>query len=131
MCSLKKGTLMKQISTYLQLHFILMLYSISGVCSKIAAGYNFFSLPFIMLYGGMIAILAIYAVVWQQILKKMPLVTAYANKAATVVWAGIWGIIIFHEQISLGKVVSMILVAAGIILFSYADAQEEKEGDSK
>lgn len=122
---------MKQISTYLQLHFILMLYSISGVCSKIAAGYNFFSLPFIMLYGGMIAILAIYAVVWQQILKKMPLVTAYANKAATVVWAGIWGIIIFHEQISLGKVVSMILVAAGIILFSYADAQEEKEGDSK
>ena len=122
---------MKQISTYLQLHFILMLYSISGVCSKIAAGYNFFSLPFIMLYGGMIAILAIYAVVWQQILKKMPLVTAYANKAATVVWAGIWGIIIFHEQISLGKVVSMILVAAGIILFSYADAQEEKEEDSK
>ena len=108
-----------------------MLYSISGVCSKIAAGYNFFSLPFIMLYGGMIAILAIYAVVWQQILKKMPLVTAYANKAATVVWAGIWGIIIFHEQIGLGKVVSMILVAAGIILFSYADAQEEKEGDSK
>ena len=84
-----------------------------------------------MLYGGMIAILAIYAVVWQQILKKMPLVTAYANKAATVVWAGIWGIIIFHEHISLGKVISMILVAAGIILFSYADAQEEKEGDSK
>ena len=122
---------MKQISTYLQLHLILMLYSLSGVCSKKAAGYNFFSIPFIMLYGGMIAILAIYAVVWQQILKKIPLVTAYANKAATVVWAGIWGIIIFHEHISLGKVISMILVAAGIILFSYADAQEEKEGDSK
>ncbi len=109
-----------------------MLYSLSGVCSKKAAGYDFFSLPFIMLYGGMIAILAIYAVVWQQILKKMPLVTAYANKAATVVWAGIWGIVIFHENISLGKVISMILVAAGIVLFSYADAEDEKkEGDSK
>ncbi len=122
---------MKQLSTYLQLHLILMLYSLSGVCSKMAAGYDFFSLPFILLYGGMIAILAIYAVVWQQILKKMPLVTAYANKAATVVWAGIWGIVIFHENISLGKVISMILVAAGIVLFSYADAEEGKEGDNK
>jgi len=123
--------LMKKVSVYLQLHLILMLYSLSGVCSKKAAGYDFFSLPFIMLYGGMIAILAIYAVVWQQILKKMPLVTAYANKAATVVWAGIWGIVIFHESISPGKVLSMILVAAGIVLFSYADAEEEKKGDSK
>ncbi len=123
---------MKKISTYLQLHFILMLYSLSGVCSKKAAEYEFFSLPFILLYGGMIAILGIYAVVWQQILKKMPLVTAYANKAATVVWAGIWGIVIFHENISMGKVISMILVAAGIILFSYADAEEEKkEGENK
>lgn len=122
---------MKRLTTYFQLHLILMLYSLSGVCSKKAAGYDFFSLPFIMLYGGMIAILGIYAVVWQQILKKMPLVTAYANKAATVVWAGIWGIVIFHESISLGKVISMILVAAGIVLFSYADAEEEKKGDSK
>ncbi len=115
---------MKRLSTYFQLHLILMLYSLSGVCSKKAAGFEVLSLPFILLYGGMIAILAIYAVVWQQFLKKMPLVTAYANKAATVVWAGIWGIVIFQENISIGKVVSMILVAAGIILFSYADAEE-------
>ena len=48
---------MNKLSTYFQLHIILMLYSFSGVCSKKAAGYDFFSLPFILLYGGMIAIL--------------------------------------------------------------------------
>lgn len=92
-----------------------------------AAGYEFFSFPFILFYGGVILILGIYAIVWQQILKKMPLVTAYANKAATVVWGVIWGIVIFHEKISAGKVISMLLVVAGIVLFSYADAEDSED----
>ncbi len=108
-----------------------MLYSLSGVCSKMAAGYEFLSPGFILFYGGIIAILGIYAIVWQQILKKMPLVTAYANKAVTVVWGVIWGIVIFHEKISAGKVISMLLVMAGIVLFSYADVQDGSAADGK
>ena len=122
---------MKRLSTYFQLHIILMLYSLSGVCSKKAAGYDFFSLPFIGLYGCMIVILGGYAVVWQQVLKKMPLVTAYANKAATVVWGVIWGLVIFHENINFSKVISMLLVVAGIVLFSYADAEDSKQSATK
>lgn len=107
-----------------------MLYSLSGVCSKMAAGYEFLSPGFILFYGGIIAILGVYAIVWQQILKKMPLVTAYANKAVTVVWGVIWGIVIFHEKISAGKVISMLLVMAGIVLFSYADAKDSGAEDA-
>ena len=108
-----------------------MLYSLSGVCSKMAAGYDFLSPGFILFYGGIIVILGVYAIVWQQILKKMPLVTAYANKAVTVVWGVIWGIVIFHEKISAGKVISMLLVMAGIVLFSYADAEDSKAADGE
>lgn len=108
-----------------------MMYSLSGVCSKMAAGYDMLSPQFILFYGGVIVILGVYAIVWQQVLKKMPLVTAYANKAATVVWGVIWGLVIFHEHITVGKVISMILVVVGIVLFSYADAEDTDANSGK
>ena len=60
-----------------------------------AAGYSFLSLPFIFWYGLVILNLGIYAVVWQQIIKHLPLTTAYANKAVTIVWGILWGSLFF------------------------------------
>ena len=71
---------------YLALHLFLMLYSLSGVVSKLAAGKPFMSPAFIALYGIEILILGFYAIGWQQFIKRMPLSVAYANKAVTVVW---------------------------------------------
>lgn len=83
-----------------------------------AAGQAFFSLRFCLCYGGIIFILGVYALVWQQIIKRMPLTTAFANKAGTVVWGLIWGMVFFHEPITRGKIVGALLIMAGMILFS-------------
>ena len=48
-------------------------------------------------------ILGIYALLWQQVIKKFELSVAYANKAVTLLWALIWGIFIFHEKITVFK----------------------------
>ena len=48
----------------------------------------------------MVAILGIYAIGWQQVIKRMPLTTAYANKAVTLVWGLVWGLLLFHEQLN-------------------------------
>ncbi|MGI6110238.1 MAG: transporter, partial [Eubacteriaceae bacterium] len=78
-----KGTKLKNI---LFLQAVLILYSMASVCSKIASGYEFLSTGFILWYGLVIVCLGIYAILWQQVLKRMPLTTAFANKAVTIIW---------------------------------------------
>ena len=68
----------------------------------------------------MLLILVIYALGWQQIIKVLPLSTAFANKAITVVWGLVWGIILFNENITTGKLIGVGFIVAGIVLFSYS-----------
>lgn len=112
---------------YLLLHILLLVFSFSGVCSKLAAGEKFMSFRFILLYGTVILLLGIYAVVWQQIIKNMPLTVAYANKAVTVFWGMVWGLLIFKEKITFGKAAGALLVIAGIILFALSDKDGQEE----
>ena len=74
-----------------------------------------------MLYGLLLVIMAVYAVLWQQILKKLPLNVAYANKAVTVIWGLIWGMIIFKEQITLNNILGAALIILGIYVVVKAD----------
>ena len=113
-----------RLKKYIALHLFLMLYSTGGIISKMAGGHAFLSLPFILLYGAEILILAFYAIGWQQFIKRMPLSAAYANKAVTVVWGCIWGILVFHEQLTPGKAIGALLVLCGVALYGYADGRE-------
>ena len=83
------------------------------------------SFKFILYYGLMLAILAIYAFAWQQVIKRLPLTTAFANKAVTVVWGMVWGVVAFKEHISLNKVIGSIVIILGIILYSMTEKVEE------
>jgi len=109
------------------LNVLLMVYSMSGILSKLAAGVDFLSWQFVGLYAGIIAILGIYAIGWQQILSRMALTSAFANKAVTIVWGIIWGFLFFQEQITLGKVIGGALIIAGVVLFATADGDDERE----
>lgn len=116
---MSRGTKLK---TYLALHLLLMLFSLSTVCSKMAGRQAFLSFRFCLYYGLVIVLLGIYALVWQQIIKRLPLTTAYANKAVTVVWGILWGLLLFGEKLTPGKVIGAAVIVCGIILFAFADA---------
>lgn len=109
---------------YLLLHILLLVFSLSSICSKLAAGAEVMSFRFIVLYGMVIMLLGLYAIFWQQIIKNMPLTAAYANRAVTVFWGMVWGLLIFKERITLGKAAGAALVIAGIILFALSDKEE-------
>ncbi|MEG0757474.1 MAG: hypothetical protein RR505_03640, partial [Raoultibacter sp.] len=66
----------------------------------------------------------IYALGWQQIIKRLPLTTAFSNKAATIVWGLIWGVMFFREEITFFKLLGACVVIVGVILYSRADASE-------
>lgn len=106
---------------YIALHTELLLFSLGGVCTKLASQQKFLSFWFIFFYGLVILNLGVYAIVWQQIIKKLPLNTAYSNKAVTIVWGILWGFIFFQEQIKWNMLVGAAIVIIGVIVVVRAD----------
>lgn len=100
------------------LQAVFFIYSINSIVAKLASGQESFSMTFILLYGLEVAILGIYALLWQQIIKKFELSVAYANKAVVLIWAMVWGTVLFKEQITLPKMAGILLVIAGIVILN-------------
>ena len=111
------------------LHILLIIYSLSAVCSKLASVEKFMSFRFCLFYGLVLFLLALYALCWQQIIKHLPLTMAYANKAVTVVWGILWGLLLFGEMITAGKIIGALLVITGIVIYALSDGESEKTED--
>ena len=115
----------KNTKTILALNILLMFFSLGGIFSKLASKQSFLSLEFILCYGALLFIMFVYAIGWQQIIKRLPLTMAYANRAVTIVWGIIWGLLFFNEKLNVGKVIGAVIVIAGVLL--YVTESEEKE----
>lgn len=117
---------MKKALPYLLLHLIILIYSLNSICSKIASSKQFMSWDWILFYGIVIVLLGIYAILWQQILKKINLNIAYANKAVTVIWGTIFGIAIFHETITWNNIVGGLIVLVGVVIMVIGGDKENE-----
>ncbi len=113
-----------RIKVFFMLHSLLLLYSLGGICSKLAAGQPFLSFKFCLCYAGVIGALFVYAVGWQQIIGRIQLTTAFANKSVTVIWGLLWGLFFFGESVTPGKLIGSALVICGVILFAISDRSE-------
>lgn len=118
----------EKIKIYILLHLFLMGYSLCGIMSKLAAGESFLSLKYCIFLSLEIFILACYALGWQQFIKRLPLTAAYANKAVTVVWGCIWGILFFEERLTPGKLAGIAMVVAGVVLFAISEDERQVQG---
>ena len=107
---------MGKVKNFIFLHLIIFLYSLSSLCSKFASRMEFFSFQWCALYALLIFILGVYAILWQQLLKVMPLNLAYANKAVTLLWGMLFGVLVFKETISLTNILGGLIVLAGVIV---------------
>lgn len=106
------------------LHVFIGIYSMGSVFSKLAAGCTVGTPLFFCLYACVIGTLGIYAIGWQQVIKHMPLTTAYINKAVTVIWGMLFGIFFFQEKISLRQIAALVLIVVGVVLFVRSDQED-------
>ena len=113
----------KKVSTYLLLHGILLLYSIAAICSKKAALSTLFSFEFFAWYFGVLVILVVYAFVWQQVLKRLSLFTAFVNKGIAIIWGILWGMMFFGESLSVAMLIGAALVFVGILMVVSSNAK--------
>lgn len=95
------------------LHVVLFIYSLISVAAKRASEET--GINFIFGYCIVLFLLAIYAVLWQQVLKQQLLSVAFANKAVVIIWGIIWGFLLYKETISITKIVGAVIIMVGII----------------
>ena len=115
------------LATIILIQAAVIVYTGSSVCSKLASSHK----GTIALFGHEIrwlsmtgyfflflevCVLGLYAILWQQIIKRVDLSVAYANRAFAIFWTFLWSVLLFHEQVSLGKVIGIFIVFFGILV---------------
>ena len=99
------------------LQLIIMIYTFSSICAKLASGQEtVFRLLFFT--GLEFLCLAVYAILWQQAIKKFDLSVAYANRAMVLLWSMIWAVLVFHDTITLKNILGVALVIAGTFVIN-------------
>ena len=100
---------------FLILQAVVVIYTVSGVLGKLAAmsaeggdGWGF-----LLLYGAEIGVLGVYAVLWQQVIRKVELSVAYANRAVALLWSLLWAVFLFGEKITGAQLLGIALVIIG------------------
>ena len=100
-----------------------LVYSLSTVAANMASKHEFLSPGYILFFGLDFCILGIYAILWQQVIKRFQLSIAYANKAVTLLWSMLWNFLIFSTGITPGKVVGVLLVMTGVIVMNLGEGK--------
>lgn len=117
---MKKKMTLKE---FVCLQAVVMLYTMAAVIGKFAAGQTGYG--FLLLYCAEVGVLGIYALLWQQILKRFELSTAYANRALALVWSLLWAVLIFNERVTARKLLGIALVAVGAFLVNREGGTQE------
>ena len=107
------------IVSLLSLIAINLLYACVGVFTKYASQQEFMSWNFILGVMGAVGVMGLYAVLWQQILKRVELSVAYMFKGTSIIFVMLLAYLLFGEQITWNNIVGAIIIIAGIVLFAY------------
>lgn len=115
----------------LLLQVVFLIYSITSLAQKSASAYfpehvtslenlimQVLNPNLILRIGLVVFLLALYAFLWQQVIKRFELSIAYANKSVTLAWALLWGFFLFHEDITWKKLIGVVIVMLGICILN-------------
>ncbi len=106
-----------------QSYFLLLgafiIFSTTGIFMKLASLEEPLSWPFIFYYGCELGAIAIYAVLWQLILKKIPLTIAFMSKSITIVFGLLIAHFIFSESITTNNIIGSLVIISGIVVLGW------------
>lgn len=111
-----EGDRLNKIKNIVILQCVVIIYTISSLMSKKASASEGDIVKFIFWFGMEFVILGIYAVLWQQVIKRFELSVAYANRSMAVVWSMVWAVIFFHDTITVRNIIGVCLVVVGTIV---------------
>ena len=95
-----------------------MLYACVGICTKMAALQEAGSWPYLLWFVGAVAIIAVYALLWQQVLRRIELSTAYMFKGTTLIFTMLIAALVFGEHITLPNIIGSVIIVTGIVILA-------------
>ena len=95
-----------------------MVYACVGICTKMAALQTPFSWPYLLWFAGAVAIIGIYAILWQQVLRRIELSTAYMFKGTTLIFTMLIAALLFGEAITVQNIIGSVIIITGITLLA-------------
>jgi len=97
---------------------VYLVYACSSIFSKSAAMHPFMSAGYILNVCGLVMVLGLYAILWQQIIKRIPISTAFMFKGTTLLFTLLISFFLFGESITWMNGVGAVFIIGGITLFS-------------
>ena len=111
---------MKYCKKYCILLGVFLLYAFVFVFTKYASLQEPLSFRYFFCLAGAFGVMGVYAVLWQQVLKRIPLTDAYMFKGSSLIFLLILSSVLFGESITLTNVIGSIIIVGGIALFAKA-----------
>lgn len=108
---------MTKVATYSSLVGVNLLYASVTLFTKYASQQEMGSVAYCLGLAGAISVMGLYAICWQQILKRIELSTAYMFKGTSLIFIMLFAFALFGEPITIMNVVGAIVIVIGITLF--------------
>lgn len=97
---------------------VFFLYSFEPIAAKYTSQQDLFTRPFWFGVLAVCCILGVYALLWQQLLKRIPLSVAYMFRGSTLVFVLILSVLFLGDTISVSNIIGATILACGIALYS-------------
>ena len=94
------------------------LYACVSLLTKYASQQEFMSWNYMCGLIGAICVMGLYAVLWQQVLKRIELSMAYMFKGTSLIFVMLLAHVLFGEQIAWNNIIGAIIIISGIVLFA-------------
>lgn len=110
--------MIKNYSIYLALIGVNFVYACTGIFTKMASRHEMLSWAYLLWLAGAVVVMGVYALLWQQVLKRIDLSTAYMFKGTSLIFGLLIAWSILGEQITLNNMLGAAIIIAGIALFA-------------
>lgn len=95
-----------------------IVYACTSIFTKMASRQEILSLSYLLWIAGAIGVMGVYAVLWQQLIARMPLATAYMFKGTSLIFVLLISALLFGEAITINNVIGSAIIIGGIVLFA-------------
>ena len=96
------------------------IYACTSIFTKMASRQEMLSWSYLFWIAGAVGVMGVYAILWQQVIKRMPLSTAYMFKGMSLVFVLLISALLFGEAITTSNLIGSAIIIIGIILYAKA-----------
>lgn len=108
----------RSLPKYLALIGVNLIYACTSIFTKMASRQEILSWPYLLWIAGAVGVMGVYALLWQQVIRRMPISTAYMFKGTSLIFVLLFSALLFGEGITTNNLIGSTIIIAGIVLYA-------------